>query len=150
MRTISTLSVALILISGCASSQHPTPSQNPSLNAVSPNTAGASKGGYIQRNLDQWIKEEWTPMTDVSPSTPVPSASTEQPLSSPSVSTESAPPVPNVQTTSPKVEDTTPFTLQKYADKWKVYLENKEKMKAGKVQEPSHLQQMESLPVIGK
>ena len=150
MKSALLYSSVVFVLCGCTSHPDVSPSQNPSLRSVSPNATGISKEGYMQRNLDQWLKEEWTPMTEGSPSSPVPSASAEQPLSAPSVSTESAPTVPNVQITSPKVEESTPFTLQKYADKWKVYLENKEKMKAGKVQEPSHLQQMESLPVIGK
>ena len=42
------------------------------------------------------------------------------------------------------------FTLQKYADKWKVYQENKEKMNAGKPKDPSHIDMLNRMPLIGK
>lgn len=50
----------------------------------------------------------------------------------------------------PLDEDNTPFTLQKYADKWKSYLEKKEKMNEGKPKEPSHIEKINGMPVIGK
>lgn len=50
----------------------------------------------------------------------------------------------------PLDEDNTPFTLQKYVDRWKTYHEAKAKMNEGKPKEPSHVEMMKSLPVVGK
>lgn len=53
-------------------------------------------------------------------------------------------------TTKVETEDETPFTLQKYADKWKAYQESKAKMNEGKPKEPSHIDAVNAMPVIGK
>ena len=92
----------------------------------------------MQRSLDGWLKEEWTPMTKTVP-----------------VETKTTAPDGTVVTTTtmvevPEPEDNDPFTLQKYADKWKVYHENKAKMMEGKPKEPSNIDFVNSLPVIGK
>jgi hypothetical protein len=92
----------------------------------------------MQRSLDVWLKEEWTPMTKTVP-----------------IETKTTAPDGTVETTTTMVEvpepkDTEPFTLQKYADKWKVYRENKAKMNEGKTKEPSHIEMMGTLPVVGK
>lgn len=133
------LSLALIsvivLTSGCANREGVAPSQNTSLNAVSPSGTATSEGGAMQRSLDGWLKEEWTPMT------------------APTVTTTTAPDGKVLTTTTAAVvapEDETPFTLQKYADKWKTYHENQAKMNEGKPKEASNVQKLESLPVIGK
>jgi len=126
----------LLHLSGCANREGVSPSQNASLHSVSPNTASASEGGMMQRSLDLWLKEEWTPMTKTVP-----------------VKTETTKSSGTIQTTTvevPELKDLEPFTLQKYADKWKVYHENKAKMMEGKPKEPSNIDFVNSLPVIGK
>lgn len=50
----------------------------------------------------------------------------------------------------PLTEDNEPFTLQKYVDKWKDYLDKKEKMNEGMPKEPSHAEMISHLPAIGK
>jgi len=129
---------AVLLISGCANREGVSPSQNKSLQTVSPSTTAVSEGGGMQRSLDAWLKEEWTPMTKTVP-----------------VETKTTAPDGTVVTTTtmvevPEPEDNEPFTLQKYADKWKVYHENKAKMNEGKPKEPSHIEMMGTLPVVGK
>lgn len=126
--------LALLLLSGCANREGVAPSQNSSLHAVSPSTTATSEGGAMQRSLDAWLKEEWASM------------------SQPSVQTTKAADGKVTTSTTSVAEsvDDTSFTLQKYADKWKVYHENKEKMNAGKPEEPSHVDSLKSMPVIGK
>lgn len=129
---------ALLLISGCANREGVAPSQNKSLQTISPSTTAVSEGGGMQRSLDAWLKEEWTPMTKTVP-----------------VETKTTKPDGTVVTTTtmvavPEPEDTEPFTLQKYADKWKVYHENKVKMNEGKPKEASHVEMVGTLPVVGK
>jgi hypothetical protein len=129
---------SLLILTGCANREGVAPSQNSSLHSVSPSTTAVSEGGAMQRSLDSWLKEEWTPMTKTVP-----------------VATKTTAPDGTVVTTTtmvevPEVEDNEPFTLQKYADKWKVYHESKAKMMEGKPKEPSNIDLMNSLPVIGK
>ena len=129
---------SLFIFSGCANREGVAPSQNASLQTVSPSSTAANEGGAMQRSLDAWLKEEWTPLTAA------PAGQTEKtPSNGGTVTTSSA-----VQT--PEAKDDEPFTLQKYADKWKVYHENKAKMNEGKPKEPSHVDMMNSLPVVGK
>lgn len=151
--------VCALLLSGCAANRMGvTPSQNTTLQAVSPSVTAASQGGAMQHSLDSWLKEEWTPMTDSTPvvmtkMTPDGSVVTTKTEATQVVTTTTAPDgtvVTTTAATAPEPEDTTPFTLQKYADKWKVYNENKAKMNEGKPKEPSTIDKINSLPVIGK
>ena len=112
-----------LLLVGCATNSTVSPSQNSSLQAVSPNTATASKGGAMQSSLDSWLKEDWIP-NSVTPS------------SSDSI--------------RGSISNEEPFILQSYADKWKAYHENKEKMNEGKPKEASHVETLQKMPVIGK
>ena len=140
MKTLPLLTAAVgtLLMVGCANREGVAPSQNASLHAVSPSTTSVSEGGSMQRSLDAWLKEEWSPMTKTT-----------------EVTSSTTTPDGKVVTTTKTVEipepaDTEPFTLQKYADKWKVYHENKAKMMEGKPKEPSNIDLVNSLPVIGK
>ena len=154
---ITATACALTLI-GCANREGVSPSQNPSLQTVSPSSTAASEGGAMQRSLDAWLKEEWAPMTQSEPVTTTTKASdgtvvTVTKDSKQVVTTTTAPNGQVVTTTAPaepEPEDNTPFTLQKYADKWKVYHDNKAKMNEGKPKEPSHVDMMNTLPVVGK
>ncbi|MDP3466505.1 MAG: hypothetical protein Q8R86_12120 [Sulfuricurvum sp.] len=133
----TTLSIAFLslvtLISGCANREGVAPSQNTSLQAVSPSTTSVSEGGAIQRGLDSWLKEEWAPLT-----------------TTPSQKEGKATQAAVVTTPIVTEEENTSFGLQKYADKWKKYHENKEKLNEGKPKEASNIEALEHLPVIGK
>lgn len=145
MRHIISISSIILILSGCANKEGVAPSQNQTLQAVSPSTTATAEGGVMQRSLDAWLKEEWLPLTKPSPSSVLPA---------PSSSSASVPaaqiPAASTQQVPAASEDNTPFTLQKYVDKWKVYQENKAKINEGKPKEESHIEQMQSLPVIGK
>ena len=135
MHFSSSIIIAAFVLAGCATNATVSPSQNPSLQAVSPNTAATSEGGVMQRSLDTWLKDEWTPLT-------TPKAA-QQSKEGTTKNTE-------VASTTSKVEDEKPFTLQSFADKWKVYHENEAKMNEGKPKEASHIDAVNALPVIGK
>jgi hypothetical protein len=137
MRLQLSLIISTFLFAGCATSTTGAPSQNSSLNAISPNTAAASKGGAMQSSLDSWLKEDWIPNSKVTAAT----TSSSVPQGTPSASNT---------TDTTVVTDEKPFTLQSYADKWKVYHENKEKMNEGKPKEASHIETLQKMPVIGK
>lgn len=148
------ISLSALLLNACSNHVGVTPSQNPSLSAVTPSATATSKGGVMQKSLDSWLKEEWTPMTSVKTTTAADgTVITTKTEASQVITTKTAPNGTVVTTTAPVVqepEDNTPFTLQKYADKWKEYNERKAKMKEGQPKEPSEIDKVNSLPVIGK
>jgi hypothetical protein len=157
--TLLCTAVCALLFSGCgANRMGVTPSQNSSLGAVSPSTTAASKGGVMQHSLDSWLKEEWAPMTISAPVITTKTASDGTVVTTKTevtqiVTTTTAPDGTVVTTTAPvapEPEDETPFTLQKYADKWKIYNDNKAKMNEGKPKETSHVESMQNMPAIGK
>lgn len=179
MRRTLTLSLSLLMFGGCAANHvGVTPSQNTNLQAISPSTTAVSEGGAMQRSLDNWLKEEWNPImaseptlntkkqsdgtvvttktepTKISVNTQTSDGKTvEKVTNATQITTTTKAPDGTVTTTTevvPLDEDNTPFTLQKYVDKWNVYNMNKEKMKEGKPQEPSLIEKMNTLPVIGK
>lgn len=165
---------SILLLSGCGTNKMGVaPSHNTSLLAVSP--GDATKGGAMQRSLDSWLKEEWSPMTASEPvvktttatdgtvtqikTEVIPSATATADgkianMTSTQVTTTTiTAPDGKVTTTTTTVAepvDETPFTLQKYADMWKAYNDKKAKMNEGKPKEPSHLDTMKNMPVIGK
>lgn len=91
----------------------------------------------MQESLNAWLKEDWIPNTTTN------AAQTPK-----TTSNGSAPAAASIDPTV--ITDEKPFTLQSYADKWKVYHENKEKINAGKPKEASHIDAVNALPVIGK
>lgn len=153
-----TVTASFILLTGCANREGVAPSQNTSLHSVSPSPTAISGGGAMQRSLDAWLKEEWAPLTNNTPrvttETKPDGTIVTTKIEAATVTTTTKKPDGTVTTTTattaPEPEDNTPFTLQKYADKWKVYQENKAKMNGGKPKEPSHIEMMQSLPVVGK
>jgi len=139
--------------SGCAMhTDTGSPSQNSSLNAVSP--AGTSKGGYLQQRYDSWEKEEWEPNTaaDSENTAKVETSAKEQESTeekdSAAVSEITAAPATRTDE-SPDTNETNAsetFKLQTYIDKWGRYLENTEKNETG----PSNVEKLDAMPAIGK
>ncbi len=149
--------LSALMLSGCAANTTGvTPSQNTNLQTVSPSGTAVSHGGAMQRSLDSWLKEEWTPMTETTlktTSTPDGTVIQTKTEATQIVTTTTAPDGKVVTTTTPVVAepaDETPFTLQKYADKWKKYHEKQEKLNEGKPKEASNVEKLESMPAIGK
>jgi hypothetical protein len=170
----STLS--LILLSGCANREGVAPSQNKALDAISPTIY---ETGAMQRSLDTWLKEDWNPIMASEPTTntttqtdgTIITTKTEPTTTTISVQKDDGEVVQKTAKatqiiTTTKAPDGTvttkteivaldedsnePFTLQKYADRWKSYLEIKEKLNAGQPKAPSHLEKVNALPVIGQ
>jgi len=179
MKSYVTSIAACLVLTGCVSNNMGvSPSQNPALQSVSTNTAASAKGGVMQRSLDEWLKEEWNPAmaseptestkrqddgtvvttktepTKITVSTQTSDGKTvEKTTNATQIITTTQAPDGTVTTKTeivPLDDDNEPFTLQKYADKWKAYMDKKEKMNEGKPKEPSHYEMMQSLPAIGK
>ena len=179
MRYSLTLSLALLVLSGCAANTTGvTPSQNTVLNAFAPSSNTNAKGGIMQRSLDSWLKEEWNPLmateptesatkqkdgtvittktepTKMSVTTQTSDGKTvEKTTNATQITTTTKAPDGTVTTKTevvPLDEDNTPFTLQKYVDKWKNYLDKKEKLTEGQPKEPANWEKLQKLPGIGK
>jgi hypothetical protein len=124
---------AFILLSGCATDAPVAPSQNSDLNKIS-NSHGTEKPGLMQKSLNSWLKNEWTPTVNKDKKV--------QKKYLKKVDAEET----NNDTQEKYVEDKERnFTLQEYVDKASVY------MKAHpSVENASNVKKLESMPVIGK
>jgi len=132
MTTPLTIS-AFILLSSCATNAPVTPSQNSDLNKIS-NSNGKERSGFMQKSLDNWLKNEWTPTVNKDKNI--------QKKYLKKVDTKE-----RSNTTEEKYVENKErnFTLQEYADKVVAY------MKAHSDDEKeSHTKKLESMPVIGK
>ncbi|MCK9371737.1 MAG: hypothetical protein M0P91_00955 [Sulfuricurvum sp.] len=140
MRFFILIASTLLLLAGCSGHSAVAPSQNSALQAISPSTTAVSEGGRMQHALDLWLKNEWAPLTGSG--TPADAAS----VSAPEVSHSSVP--LKTENSASQEEDT--FTLQHYVDKWERYNENKKKQEESQKQEPSHIDVVKQIPIIGK
>lgn len=75
-----------------------SPSQDKGLNTVSPSKTATSQGGAMQKSLDRWTKEEWTPAIEQ-----------------------------NATLKALDEDPDRPFTLQEYVDKVGAYMKNSPK-----------------------
>lgn len=160
-----------ILVANGANAEDSSPSQNPQLNAITPSgKIDQEKKGFIQRHYDAWEKEDWEPntrpsdqeSTGVVPPAPAKSSETikvdtagektpagampEPPHAGTSAepAAQAEPPRRNEAETASDAPGA--FTLQYYIDKWRHYLDEKEKQSTG----PSHSEKLEKMPGIGK
>ena len=134
--TITTLAIsAFILLSGCATEAPVAPSQNSDLNKIS-NSGGKAKPGIMQKSLDSWLKNEWTPTVNKDKNIQ------KKYLKKEDGSTKAD----NNNTEEKYVEDKDRnFTLQEYVDKADAY------MKAHPSDEnSSNVKKLQNMPVIGK
>jgi len=132
----TTLTASLfILLSGCATDAPVAPSQNSDLNKIS-NSNGKEKSGLMQKSLDNWLKNEWTPTVNK-----------DKKIQKKYLKKEDGSIEEVSNTTEEKyVEDKERnFTLQEYVDKTSVY------MKAHPSDDKdSNVKKLQSMPVIGK
>ena len=133
---------ALILLSGCATDAPVAPSQNSDLNKIS-NSNGKEKPGLMQKSLDSWLKNEWTPTVNKDKKV--------QKKYLKKVNIKKIDTNADIKETSNATEEKyvenkeRNFTLQEYVDKASAYM--KAHPDDGK---ESHTKQLESMPVIGK
>ena len=130
--TITLTITASIIVGGCASSAPVPPSQNCDLNKIS-NSHGKNKPGLMQKNLNNWLKNEWTPTVNK-----------DKKIQKKYLKKETT--TTNDNTTEEKyVEDKERnFTLQEYVDKASAYIKAHPSN-----EEESHVKKLESMPVIG-
>ncbi|WP_415397589.1 hypothetical protein [Sulfurimonas sp. CS5] len=56
--------ISILSLSSCSSNTTVAPSQNESLNSVTNSTAEKNNKGSMQKSLDSWLKDEWTPKVE--------------------------------------------------------------------------------------
>jgi len=113
----------LFILQGCRSQNSLSPSQNTTLNKVTKSTEAKQKEGWMQKHLDDWLKNKWEKNT----------ASFEE----------------NALNKKPQQEQNLSNSkkrgwLQYYVDKISYY--NKHTKKSNS----SHAKKLEKMPVIGK
>ena len=117
----------IIFLSGCTnSSQNITPSQNSALNSISKSNAGTEKKGAMQKSLDSWLQEDWTP-----------TVSKDKEIQKKYMQEEKSKHFVDKKERN--------FTLQEYVDKASAYMKAKPND-----YNSSNVHKLKSLPVIGK
>jgi hypothetical protein len=138
MKQINTIKLTLLstlVLAGCSNSALISPSQNSALNAITPH--GKEKDGVMQKSLDSWLKEDWTPTVEKDEK--IRDKYMEKIEEKPSQIKSSS----DKEITYIEKEDK-PFTLQEFTDKATVYLKAQEDNST-----TSHVKKLESMPVIG-
>ncbi|WP_345976512.1 hypothetical protein [Sulfurimonas sp. HSL3-7] len=114
------------------------PSQNSALQKVSPSTTASDdhkEHRIMQKNTNEWINGEWKMFTESNTST------AQEQQDNTENRTDGA-----VQT----ADDINSSGLQYYVDKAALYLDNKKKHDANMTKTPSHAEQIDAMPGIGK
>ncbi len=130
---IPILYITVQFLTACAGNETAPPSSNTALESISPDGNDKQKKGYMQRHYDQWVTEEWEPVT-------AEKADTDADLPA-SKTAEGTVKHDRIQ------KNDTDGTLQKYVDKWSFYLETTQEKEHNRT--PSHVRELETLPAIG-
>jgi len=137
--------VSVVFMAGCSSTAHHAPSHadNRQLNAISPTTHDNSREkGYLQQKYNAWEEEEWEPATRPE----IQEKEAEDAVDSVKVS-DSGNDNDNASLKEPKDPNASEtFTLQRYIDKWRQYLDAEENTSTG----PSNVEKLDAMPVIGE
>jgi hypothetical protein len=56
--------ISILSLSSCSSNSSVAPSRNEALNSVTNSTAEKNNKGSMQKSLDIWLKNEWTPKVE--------------------------------------------------------------------------------------
>ncbi len=120
------------------------PSQNSALLSISPSPTATDEHEeyrYIQKNTNDWLENEWDPLTETK---------TSDVEKSNSPYNDNHKMIDSDSNTSSKNEDNSSTGLQYYVDKAAIYIENKEARDANKTKAPSHVDKVNAMPGIGK
>jgi maltose-binding protein MalE len=95
LNTLGILSLSILILSSCSSKTTTAPSQNKALNSITISNAEKKNDGTMQKSLDRWLKDDWTPTISKDNDIKV-----------------------------KEKDKSRDFTLQEYIDKSEVYIEN--------------------------
>ena len=148
LNLIITSTLTILTLAACGTSTGVTPSQNSALNSIS-NSSGKAKSGYMQKGLDTWLVEDWTPAVEQDKEIQEKYMERVESNSSNELTKTSA--VEGANASEKKVtyvekKDKFP-TLQEYVDKTEAYLKATKK---DQMPEASNVKKLEKMPVIGK
>ena len=147
--TLTILSSSLII--GCSSTNSVAPSQNSALNIISKSSAKKEHDGFMQKAMDSWFANDWTPtlsedkniqkkyMKAETNKSGVKQTYIRKDGSSKVVYNDGEEKVHYVE------KDDKPFTLQEYVDKATAY-----RKAHPNDYEHSNVKKLESMPIIGK
>jgi len=128
--------ISIAFFSGCGSKDMVAPSQNSALNSIS-NSNGKEKDGYMQRIMDDWLSNDWTPT--ISKDKDIQKKYMRRDGSTKVVYKDGREEIKYVE------KDDKPFTLQEYVDKAAAY-----RKAHPNDYEHSNVRKLEGMPVIGK
>jgi hypothetical protein len=114
------------------------PSQNSALQSISPSQTASDdheEHRIMQKNTNEWINGEWKMFTESNTSA----------IQKPQETTANGA-VGAIQT----ADDINSSGLQYYVDKAALYMENKKIHEANRTKTPSHAEQIDAMPGIGK
>ncbi len=133
--TLTLLSSSLII--GCSSNTSVAPSQNSALNSISKSNAKKKNDGFMQKAMDNWFNNDWTPT--ISKDKNIQKKYMRKDGSTKVVYKDGREEVHYVE------KDDKPFTLQEYVDKAAAY-----RKAHPNDYEHSNVKKLESMPIIGK
>jgi hypothetical protein len=64
LKTTIIATICIVCLNSCSSNATVSPSQNEALNSVTNSTAKKDNEGTMQKTLDGWLKDEWTPKVE--------------------------------------------------------------------------------------
>ena len=139
IQTVTILTAFSIVFAGCQSVKQPTPSQNSALNTISKSSAAKKQNYALQRSLDHWLATDWKENTK---------GFEAQHKQKSQIKSATQPQTPQQQkekqsSVTKKDKTTKGGFLQYYVDKFVYYQEHLPKT-------PSHVEELEKMPVIGK
>ena len=142
--TTTVTALSIVVLAGCGGSTVVAPSQNSALNSVSSSTI-EKKAGWMQKGLDSWLEEEWTPTVEKNEEIRQKYMEVEKPVDSLETNSTQQSELTKVEEVKYVEKKNKPFTLQEYLDKADVYFEAQVRD-----EEHSNIKKLESMPVIGK
>ena len=150
--------VSMLLLTGCSirNDTGTTPTQNQSLNAISPSAKDVKEKGFLQRKYDEWEQEDWEPntRTEADDKNDVQQNVSQQPVKEatlPATTMQSKEDNTTVEVGTKASEDinaSETFKLQYYLDKWGRYIDNKKQTEANQ-SAPSNVEKLDTMPGIG-
>jgi len=150
--------VSMLLFTGCSirNDTGTTPTENQSLNAVSPSAKNVKEKGFLQRQYDEWEQEDWEPntRTEADEKNDVQQNVSQQPVKEaalPATALQSKEDNTTVEAgtkASEEINASETFKLQYYLDKWGRYIDNKKQAEANQ-SVPSNVERLDTMPGIG-
>lgn len=137
LKITTAIGITLVSLLGCATGGSVAPSQNESLNVISP-SGKQQKAGAMQHSLDSWLKDDWEPTVKKDETI------RKKYMKEKVVETEKTNGKKKTKVVYEE-DNNKSFTLQEYVDKAAAY-----RKAHPNDYEHSNVKKLEAMPVIGK